>query len=315
MADPKTILAFGELLWDLLPGGAMLGGAPFNFSYRVHELGFRGLMISRLGRDERGDEAMARIKSLGMDGSLVQWDDARPTGTVNIIFDALHNPDYTIVPDVAYDHIETNERILEAAAKADCLCFGTLAQRCEVSRGALGRLMEACSSAVKVLDLNLRKDCFSEETVLSSLESANIVKLNEDEALWLARVFDLPAMPLVDFCRRALDKWKLTHCLVTLGERGAFCASRTQCLYVPGYKTRLADSCGSGDAFTAGFVSGLLDGKSLGDCCEKGNLLGAIVASRVGATSPIDPELVENFLASGPVRTLDAGLTEYIASP
>jgi len=125
----RTVLSFGETLWDLLPAGAVLGGAPCNLAYRVNALGERGLIVTRLGRDARGREAYERLRGLGMDLSLVQWDDRKPTGTVPVILDAKGIPDFTIVEDVAYDGIDATPELLAEAGKADCVCFGTLIQR------------------------------------------------------------------------------------------------------------------------------------------------------------------------------------------
>mgnify|MGYP000032264469 CR=1 FL=1 len=129
MTMRKTILSFGEILWDLLPGGAKLGGAPFNFACRAGHLGDRAVMVSRLGRDQPGKEAFDQIRSLGMETIGVQWDDDHPTGTVEVSFDADGNPDYVIIPDVAYDYTEATDELIALAASADCVCFGTLAQR------------------------------------------------------------------------------------------------------------------------------------------------------------------------------------------
>ena len=137
----KTIVAFGEVLWDILPACTVLGGAPFNFAYRVHALGEAGLMASRLGRDDLGQRAFNQIVSLGLSTRLVQWDEGAPTGTVQVSFDAQNNPDYVIVPGVAYDRIVLTEFLADAMDRADCLCFGTLAQRATTSAETLAALL------------------------------------------------------------------------------------------------------------------------------------------------------------------------------
>ena len=152
----KIILSFGELLWDILPDCTKLGGAPFNFTYRANTLGNHGLMVSRLGEDEFGRRALAEVRSLGMATTFLQRDPLYPTGTVQVSFDADNNPDYVITPDVAYDHIEFSQTLLEAAANADCLCFGSLAQRSPKSRATLAGLIEAAALALKFFDINLR---------------------------------------------------------------------------------------------------------------------------------------------------------------
>ncbi|MBI3945921.1 MAG: carbohydrate kinase [Armatimonadetes bacterium] len=309
----KTVLAFGEVLWDLLPSGAVLGGAPFNFAYRIHALGDRGVIVSRLGRDDLGRQAWARVVGLGVETAHIQWDDTHPTGTVHVSFDAQRNPDYLIVPGVAYDHIETTGALDTLAAAADCVCFGTLAQRAPTSRRTLGELLSAAPHAVKVLDINLRKECYTTESITASLERADVLKLNEDEAGHLARLFAMPEDSLPDFGARAVARWGLSCCVVTLGSRGALAVSGDgAAVYVPGYRVALVDSCGSGDAFTAGFVHRLLRGQDLRECCELGNALGALVATQPGATAPIAPDDIARLLAAGAPRVVEESLAELM---
>jgi len=307
----KTVLAFGETLWDLFPTGAKLGGAPFNFVYRAACLGERGIMVSRLGRDALGRKAFEQIVSLGMETGQVQWDARHPTGTVDVTFDAGHNPHYVINPDVAYDYIRPTKELLAAAAGADCICFGTLAQRCEVSRRALRRLLDAAGGALKLLDINLRPNCYTQETVRESLEEADILKLNETEAVQLAELLQIPgaascggARPPAEIAEDLVEKCSLSCCVVTLGDRGALAvAADGRKAYVPGFRVALVDPCGSGDAFTAGFLHRYFEGARLSECCRYGNALGAIVAAQRGATEPFDAAGVQKFLESGVERT------------
>ncbi len=308
MESENTIIAFGEILWDLLPAGAKLGGAPFNFAYRVNSLGDRGWIVSRLGNDEWGRKAREQAKALGMDTRFLQTDDAHPTGVVEIELDAKGQPDYFITPGVAYDHISITEVLLDAAAIADCICFGTLIQRTDVSRNTLKQVLSNSDCEIKLLDINLRKQCYTTETIVESLQATDILKLNEDEALYLCNLFQFSDLSIPAFCERMMEEWNLTHCLVTLGERGAYAAANAEPVYVPGYRVPLEDSCGSGDAFTAGFIHSLLRGKSVGECCEMGNALGAMVAMQSGATEPIAKEEIQRFMATEHERIVDARL-------
>lgn len=304
---PKTVVAFGETLWDLLPAGPMLGGAPTNFAYRINALGDRGIIVTRLGRDELGRRAHEALRALGMDTSFVQWDDRRPTGTVPVTVDASGNPDFTILKDVAYDFIEADGALLDLAAKVDLVCFGTLIQRSAVSRETLARFLEAAEGALCLLDINLRKECYTRETIESSLERADILKLNEHEAVALGGLWGLPVDPLPLLAESLVRRASLSHCLVTLGERGALAVTaRGEKLYVPGYRVDLVDTCGSGDAFTAGFVHALLEGRPLGECLRLGNTLGSLVAERAGATAPVR---VEELIDRG--RIVDGSLREF----
>lgn len=308
----QTILSFGEILWDLLPSGEVLGGAPFNFAYRIHSLKYPTMMISRIGIEEYGDRAWDRILQLGMDTQFIQRDEHKPTGTVRITLGANNEPDYFIVPNVAYDFIECMEDIVDAAAKADCICFGTLAQRNEKSRATLRQILANAPDALKILDINLRKNCFTDESVAESLQLADLLKLNQDEAAYLSRVFSLPSA-IPEFCAAAIGRWSLSQCVVTLGDRGSFAQSSSgEAVYAPGYAIQLVDPCGSGDAFTAGFIDRYFRGKSLSECCRFGNALGARVAAQKGATAPVAPEEIHEFLDAKPSLVQEESFREYL---
>jgi fructokinase len=309
----KTILAFGEVLWDILPSCTVLGGAPFNFAYRANSLGDTGLMISRLGRDELGRKAHGQIVRLGLNTRFIQWDNELPTGAVEVSFDEQNNPDYFIVPHVAYDQIELTDALVEAASGADCLCFGTLSQRLGESRRTIEQLLAESGESLKLLDINLRKDCYSLETVTFSLQRANVLKLNEDEAQGLGEKLDMPRKSLPDFCRQMVERWSLKYCLVTLGEKGAFGVSaQGDSVYVPGYRVELADSLGSGDAFSAGFVHRLLRGASITEACEFGNVLGALVAAKQGGTALVTLDEIEGFCNQDCQRAVHPDLEAFI---
>jgi len=304
--DTKTVLAFGEILWDLLPTGTTLGGAPFNFVYRVHALGNRGLMVSRVGDDENGRKAIEMVRSLGLDTSLVQVDAVHPTGTVNVFLDADNNPDYYIVPGTAYDHIEPTEALAEAAGVCDCFCFGTLVQRSPETRDTLYRLLDLAGDALKFLDINLRKDCYREETVRESLRRADVLKLNDGEARELAGMLGLPLESLTQFAHAITRQAALKYCVITLGARGALGVSgKGEEVYVPGCRVDVADTLGSGDAFSAGFVHSLLGGEGLAAACEFGNILGALVATQKGGTAPVTQADIESFRKTPRDRVVD----------
>ena len=196
----KLILSYGETLWDLLPAGPELGGAPFNFAYRARSLGDRGIIITRLNQDTLGRDAHERMLDLGMETTFVQWDESAPTGTVEITLDENGEPDYYIVPNVAYDNIELNEPLLAIASQADCLCFGTLVQRAATTRKTLMCVLDECGECLKVLDINLRKNCYTKETISESLERADILKLNEQEAPFTAELFGFSTDSIPEFC-------------------------------------------------------------------------------------------------------------------
>ena len=309
----STIVSFGEALWDLLPTGPVLGGAPLNFAYRLNSLDHRSIIVSRLGKDEFGQKACKQIVSLGMDDTYLQWDDTYPTGTVEVYFDKDKNPDYTIIENVAYDYIEFNADLEDIIESADCICFGTLAQRNTVSRQTIQSLLSKFSGKFKLLDINLRKKCYTGETLESSLDQATILKLNEEELVVLVGLFGLQGASAPNQAEHLLKHAGLKYCVVTLGDRGTLALShRGEIIYRPGYQVSLIDPCGSGDGFTAGFIHALLEGESLNQACRLGNALGAMVAQQEGATQPISYKEALAFMETGCPGIVDRQLADYL---
>jgi fructokinase len=290
-------VAFGEVLWDLLPSGRVLGGAPFNFIHRVASIGDRGIMVSRVGGDDLGREALAAMEELGMDTRCIQRDARHPTGTVPVSLDAAGTPVFTILPDVAYDHIEPGAEAGAAVSAADCFCFGILVQRSTVSARTLRSLLDRFRGKLRLLDLNLRRDCWTPESARSSIERADVLKLNDGEAEAVATLYGLEGLPLRSFPAALLAKSRLSHVVVTLGPLGAFAVARSgDAAYDPAHAVEVVDTVGSGDAFSAGFAHGLLAGWPLERSVRYGNALGACVAAQRGATGPVAPADVERVL-------------------
>ena len=301
----KTILSYGEMLWDILflgyrverklPTETVLGGAPCNFAYRANSLGDSGIIASRLGKDDLGKKAFEQLSSLGLETTYIQWDDSHPTGTVPVTFDDSNNPNFTIIPDVAYDYIEMTDHLRDIASVSDCLCFGTVSQRSERSRQTLELILEI-SKSLKLLDINLRKDCYSPDTVIRSLEKADILKLNENELYEIAKMLGIRYSNPAQICEHVMNSYSLRYCVVTLGEKGVFGISdKDEHVYDAGYEVALADSVGAGDAFSAGFAHHILRGKTLAESCMFGNILGAIVCTKKGATATVTEEEIEEF--------------------
>jgi fructokinase len=300
MSRSFTIVSFGEVLWDLLPTGPVLGGAPFNFAYRATTLGHRALIASRLGKDDNGSSAFARIAELGMETGFVQLDAAHATGTVLVSFDSTGGHDFTITPDVAYDFIEPEEALVRLAAEADCFCYGTVASRSPVSRATMKTLLDTYGGTFALLDLNLRKDCWNDDQVGAAVEGADILKLNDQELLTVERIYGIPSGSPAEKATRLLSKTDLRCVVVTLGEGGAFAVSRDAgTVYEPGFAVTPVDTIGSGDAFTAGFVHALLSHRPLPEALRLGNALGALVTGQRGATEPLGTGRIDSMLAQG----------------
>lgn len=284
------VVSFGEALWDLLPDGPVLGGAPLNLAYRLTELGQEAIVVSAVGRDQLGDRALERMGQLGLSTALVQRVSDLPTGTVNVRFNSDGEPEYEIVAPVAYDAIRFHDDWAPVFGSVDCICYGTLAQRNSISREALARLLETTEAKTRFCDVNLRPDCYDTETVVASIESATIVKLNGDELPEVSALIGLdPGRDRSLLMARFLERFpSLRAVVVTLGPDGATALERggsVASASVP--PVTVVDPCGAGDAFSAAFLVAYLSGASLVAALVAGNLRGARVAALRGATDPI----------------------------
>lgn len=286
--QPGRVFAFGEVLWDQLPNGSVIGGAPANFASRVQSLGIDMTLVSRVGQDDLGQESTQILQRLGLSTDFIQRDAKKPTGTVQVTFDDYGSPSYDITKDVAYDYISCTSELVAAAKRAEIIYFGTLAQRNTVARQSLSMLLEAVPDTVRLCDVNLRVGCYNKQTVSSSLRAANILKCNEVEVTDLADMFEFGTHDIEEFCDIAIKTFELDLCLVTRGPLGAFAKHQNgERIIVPGYSVQVVDTIGAGDAFTAGFVWSHVRGQALADCIEMGVRCGALVATHRGGMVPI----------------------------
>jgi len=294
---PKKIAAFGELLWDLLPAGKVLGGAPTNFIYRINSFGDQGTLLSKVGDDKAGRDARSALRNLGLSDENIQTDYEFPTGSVKVKIDEQGLVDFNIITDVAYDHIEINTEMIDAFSQADCVCFGTLVQRYGISKNTLRELIHESPDVVKFLDVNLRKKCYTATTLEDSLRMANILKANDEELLIIKDLLGLKNKNLLALAKEAIETFKLDIILCTLGSNGAFCLTKDEVFYYdPGYQITLGDTVGSGDAFSAGFVHYFMNGQPIDEALRFGNAAGAMVATSTGATSPISKKQIIGFM-------------------
>jgi fructokinase len=276
-------------------------------------------MVSRLGTDDLGDRALRIVNDLELETGYLQRDPEHPTGTVEVTFDERRNPRYRIIPEVAYDFIEDTEDLRDLAAAADCLCFGTLIQRREASRNTLYRLLDEFSGRFALLDINLRPDCHTRRSILESIGRANILKLNDGEAERLVQIYELPrgseAKDPGGFTDTLFARTHLQYIVLTLGERGAFAASREgEMVYHPAFSVNLRDPVGAGDAFAAGFLDALLNDQSLTEACRFASAAGALVAAQEGATQPLVRAQIEAFLQSAETGAVEEEYRRYLIS-
>ncbi len=301
----QSVLALGELLWDILPSEKLLGGAPANFCFRLQQLGIPARMVSRVGSDRLGDELLFELEARSFDLSLVQRDPIVPTGTVDVVLTAEGNPSFTINTNVAYDHLEVSAELLVAAKKSSLICFGTLVQRSVQTREAVYTVLDEAMSATKFLDINLRKDCYSAETISASLKRADILKLNQSEVKVVDHLLGLNTYTTRDMANSIMRNFAVKLVLVTLGEEGAYAVSCDgEEVSVPGMPVDVIDTIGSGDSFSAGFVYSFLSGKPLAECCRFGNIMGAMNAMRKGGMPDINSGEIAEFISSREYNSL-----------
>jgi fructokinase len=287
---PYLIVGLGEVLWDLLPGGRQLGGAPANFAYHAARLGDRAVVASRVGVDALGDEALARLRQVGLPTEYVQREPVspaeggRPTGTAVPRLDAHGQATWTITAGVAWDALAWTPAWAALAAAADAVCFGSLAQRAPASRATIRRFLDATRpDALRLFDVNLRLPYYSAEVLAGSLARARVVKLNDQEAPVVAQLLGLAGADEVAWARALLGAFPLTLVCVTRGGRGSLLVAADEISVHPGFPTAVVDTVGAGDAFTAALAHQLLRGASLAAAGEAANRLGAWVAARPGA--------------------------------
>jgi fructokinase len=284
MSKRNIIVGLGELLWDLFPSRKQLGGAPANFAYITSLLGDEGIPASRLGGDSLGADATRRLVELGLSTEFIQKDADHPTGTVKVAVDRAGQPRFEIFESVAWDFLEWTPQWQKLAQQADAVCFGSLAQRSEHSRATIGRFLLALrKSAVRVFDVNLRQNFYSAEVLSESMKLATIVKLNHEELPKIMSLFELEIRGEEASARQLLLHGAKLVC-VTRGGNGSLLVSAGESSEHPGFRVKVADTVGAGDAFTAALVHGYLRGTSLAQINETANRVGAWVASQLGAT-------------------------------
>jgi fructokinase len=301
------LIGIGEVLWDLLPAGPQLGGAPANFACHARMLGAEAMLVSRIGSDELGREATNCLTAIGLPTETIEVDGTLPTGTVSVTLETDGQPRFTIREPVAWDAIAGSPTARRASEGADAICFGTLAQRSEPSRSTIRALVSAClEPALRVLDINLRQPYFSRDLIEESLGSANILKVNDAELAQLAEMFRLTGEERSQLSQLA-GRFDLRLVAYTRGARGSLLLSNGRWSEHVGVRTKVVDTVGAGDAFTAALTIGLLAGWALDEINQRANEIAAFVCSQPGATPKLPSELCAPFQAVKPVQRRAGG--------
>ena len=284
------IVGIGEALWDVLPEGKKLGGAPANFAYHVSQFGLDSCVVSAIGEDKLGEEILANFNEKQLDRIIETV--PYPTGTVQVEIDQAGVPQYEIKENVAWDNIPWTPQLEMLARRTKAVCFGSLAQRSVVSRETIGRCLDTMPSAdgsLVVFDINLRQGFYNAEILENSMKRCNILKINDEELVTVSRMFGWPGIDLEDKCWLLLGKYNLQMLILTCGINGSY-------VFTPGsYSFRetplveVADTVGAGDSFTAAFISSILKGKSVQEAHKIAVEVSAFVCTQNGAM-PILPE-------------------------
>ncbi len=287
----NPIVGIGELLWDVFPDGRKVpGGAPFNFAFHCHQFGQKAVIVSRLGNDDLGRELREAVKGFGLSDEFIQTDDQHETGTVQVTLTA-GQPSYRITENVAWDALEWNELLQKLAHNCRAVCFGTLAQRTQVSGTTIRRFVTESQSAkaLRVFDANLRQHYYSRDVLCASCELADIVKIADNE---LSKLLELDGVATIIELRQEFD---LQAVYLTCGADGVCFASKDgEIGSVSGVPTQVIDTVGAGDAFTAAMVCGQLEGRTVLECVRFANQYAAKVCEHRGATPELDREEVLN---------------------
>lgn len=292
----QFIIGMGEALWDMLPEGKKIGGAPANFAYHISQLGLDGRVVSAIGTDSYGDEIMDIFAQKGLRSQIKRV--PFPTGTVQVTLDSTGVPCYDIKKDVAWDNIPFTAELKRLAQQTRAVCFGSLAQRSKVSRETIHKFLDAMpddEERLKIFDINLRQNFYTKEILCNSLQKCNILKINDEELVTVSRIFGYPGIDLQDKCWILLAKYNLKMLILTCGTNGSY-------VFMPGITSfqetpvvKVADTIGAGDSFTAAFTAAILKGFSMPEAHKFAVEVSGYVCTQSGAMPELPQELKERL--------------------
>ena len=290
MEKKQSVIGIGEALFDVLPEGKKLGGAPANFAYHVSQFGLESCAVSAMGDDELGKELEKELNDHHLNYQIDKV--AYPTGTVQVSLDANGIPCYDIKEGAAWDNIPYTPALEELAKNCTAACFGSLAQRNEVSRNTIYRFLDHMpeeEGILKIFDINLRQGFYDKDIITESIKRCNILKINDEELITVSRIFGYPGIDLENKCWLLLGKYNLKMLILTCGVNGSYVFTPGEVSFIETPKVEVADTVGAGDSFTGAFVACLLKGKSVREAHELAVKVSAFVCTQNGAM-PVLPE-------------------------
>lgn len=288
------VVGMGEALWDVLPEGKKIGGAPANFAYHVSQFGLPSCVVSAVGDDALGKEIIENFTSKGLNQLIAEV--PYPTGTVQVEIDPAGVPQYEIKENVAWDNIPYTAHLEMLAEKTKAVCFGSLAQRNVVSRNTINRFLDAMpqnEDTLVVFDVNLRQGFYNKEILCNSMKRCNTLKINDEELVTVSRMFGYPGIDLQDKCWILLGKYNLKMLILTCGINGSYVFTPGNVSFQPTPKVEVADTVGAGDSFTAAFIASILKGKSVQEAHSTAVQTSAFVCTKKGAMPTLPSELTD----------------------
>ncbi len=284
------VVGLGEILWDVFPTGAKLGGAPANFAFHAGQFGMNSVAVSAIGSDELGEETLRQLNEKHLAYALPQVD--FPTGTVQVTLDAEGVPTYDIKQGVAWDNIPFTDEIREIANNCRAVCWGSLAQRSEVSRKMIYSFIDATpAGCLRIFDINLRQNFYTKEVICESLERCNVLKINDEELVTLGRLFGYPGLDIENKCWLILGKYNLDMIVLTCGVNGSYVFTPGNRSFQETPKVEVADTVGAGDSFTGTFCASVIRGKSVAEAHRLAVQVSAYVCTQHGAMPEIPKDL------------------------
>ncbi len=284
MKNSNIIVGLGEALWDMLPSGKQIGGAPANFAFHASRAGFEAWVVSAVGRDELGEEIIATLKSKGLNTLIQQT--PQPTGTVEITLSGEGIPHYQINQGVAWDNIEYTQEVEALADKSRCVVFGSLAQRSEPSRSTIQNFVRRVAQrgeTMRIFDINLRQNFYNKEMISSSLDISNVLKINDEEIVIFCQLFSIEGEGYQEICREIIAQYQLDMVILTCGDKESyiFHSGGTSRIATP--RVKVVDTVGAGDSFTATLATSILSGESVEVAHQRAVEVAARVCTQKGA--------------------------------
>ncbi|MBR6621892.1 MAG: carbohydrate kinase [Bacteroides sp.] len=290
----QLVVGMGEALWDMLPEGRKIGGAPANFAYHVSQFGLDSRVVSAVGDDELGNEILANFAEKKLECQIEKV--PYPTGTVQVELDEKGVPRYDIKEGVAWDNIPFTVSLLELAKKTDAVCFGSLAQRNSVSRETINRFIDEMPQeehVLKIFDINLRQHFYSKELIEESIKKCNILKINDEELVIVSQMFGFADIDFKEECKLLLTKYNLKMLILTCGVDGSYVFAPGEMSFLETPKVKVADTVGAGDSFTGAFVAAILKGLEMKEAHRLAVNVSAFVCTQNGAMPELPAEIKE----------------------